>query len=177
MLVSVQIHVHVVSGCKLLKPWDVHQVSEIVTLGDIYCGIIAGTVESGSSFEIPPELQDQPFVCTIGKSQNGLFQDCPCSITARDAIEFAGKFNRYCVKAHDAYLAASTKVTHGSSDAFSVLMSSQRKVQFVQRVCSPRNKKAELANAVSSWLESNRVGFQLTDVETKGKYLLSTLCG
>ena len=123
----------------------------------------------------PPELQDQPFVCTIGKSQNGLFQDCPCGITARDAIEFAGKFIRYCVKARDAYLAASSKVTRGSSDAFSVLMSSKREFQFVQRVCSPRNKKEELANAVSSWLESNGVAFQPTDVETKGKCLLNTL--
>ena len=145
-----------------------------MTLGDIYCDIIAGTVESGSSFEVPPELQDQPFVCTLGKSQNGPFQDCPCSITARDAIEFAGKFVRYCVKAHEAYLAASTKVTRGSSDTFSVLMSSQREVQFVQRVCSPRNKKEELANAVSSWLERNGVSFQPTDMETKGKCLLST---
>ena len=50
------------SGCKVVKAWGVHQVSEIVTLGDIYCGIIAGTVESGSPFQMPPELQDQPFV-------------------------------------------------------------------------------------------------------------------
>ena len=69
MLVSVEI----VCGCKLLKPWGVHQVSEVVTLGDIYCGIVAGIVESGSSFQMPPELQDQPFVCSIGKSQNGPF--------------------------------------------------------------------------------------------------------
>ena len=55
------------SGCKVLKAWGVHQVSEIVNLGDIYCGIVAGTVESGSSFQMPPEVQDQPFVCSIGK--------------------------------------------------------------------------------------------------------------
>lgn len=57
MLVSVEI----VSGCKVLKAWGVHQVSEIVTLGDIYCGIVAGTIESGSSLQMPPELEDQPF--------------------------------------------------------------------------------------------------------------------
>ena len=60
-----------------MKAWGVHQVSEIAT---IYCGIVAGTVETGSPFQMPPELQDQPFVCSIGKSQNGPFQDCPCSI-------------------------------------------------------------------------------------------------
>lgn len=54
-------------------------------------------------------------------------------------------------------------------------MSSQREIKFVQRVSSPRNKKEELANAVSSWLENKGVGFQPTDVETKGKCLLSTL--
>ena len=37
------------SGCKVVKAWGV-QVSEIETLGDIYCGIVAGTVESGSPF-------------------------------------------------------------------------------------------------------------------------------
>ena len=58
MLVSVKI----VSGCKLLKPWGVHQVSEIVTLGDIYCHVVASKVKSGSSFCMPPELQDQQFV-------------------------------------------------------------------------------------------------------------------
>ena len=66
MLVSVEI----VSRCKLVKAWGVHQVSEIATLGDIYCGIVAGTVETGSPFQMPPELQDQPFVCSIGKSTN-----------------------------------------------------------------------------------------------------------
>ena len=40
---------------------------------------------------------------------------------------------------------------------------------------SPRNKRDELANAVSSWLERKGVRFQPTDVETKGKCLLSTL--
>ena len=73
MLVSVEI----VSRCKLVKAWGVHQVSEIAT---IYCGIVAGTVETGSPFQMPPELQDQPFVCSIGKSQNGPFQDGPYSI-------------------------------------------------------------------------------------------------
>ena len=75
MLVSVEI----VSRCKLVKAWGVHQVSEIAT---IYyrCGIVAGTVETGSPFQMPPELQDQPFVCSIGKSQNGPFQNRPCSI-------------------------------------------------------------------------------------------------
>ena len=45
----------------------------------------------------------------------------------------------------------------------------------MEHVCSPRNKKEESTNAVSSWLESKGVGFQPTDVETKGKCLLSTL--
>ena len=49
-------------------------------LATIGCGIVAGTVETGSPFQMPPELQDQPFVCSIGKSQNGPFQDRPCSI-------------------------------------------------------------------------------------------------
>ena len=145
----------------------------MVTLGDIFCGIVASTVESGSSFQMPPELQDQPFVCSMGKRQNGPFQDCPCSITARDAIEFAGKFIRYHVEPADAHRAASTTATRGSPDAFSVLMSSQWEIQFVQRVSNPRNKE-ELAN-VASWLENNKgVGFQPTDVETKRKSL-STL--
>ena len=47
--------------------------------GSDSCGIVAGTVESGSSFQMPPELHDQPFVCCIGK-------DRPCSITAKDTI-------------------------------------------------------------------------------------------
>ena len=51
MLMSVEI----VSGCKLFKLWVVHQVLEVVTLGDIYCGVVTGTVESGSSFQMPPE--------------------------------------------------------------------------------------------------------------------------
>ena len=152
MLVSVEI----VSGCKVLKAWGV-QVSEIVTLGDIYCGIVAGTIESGSSLQMPPELEDQPFICSIGQSQNGPFQDCPCSITARDAIEFAEKFVRYRVEPTDARLSTSMTATQGSPNAFSVLMSSQREIKFVQRVSSPRNKKEELANAVSSWLENKGV--------------------
>lgn len=40
---------------------------------------------------------------------------------------------------------------------------------------SPRSKKEELANAVSSWVENTGVGFQPTDVEIKGKCVLSTL--
>ena len=77
MLVSVEI----VSRCKLVKAWGVHQVSEIATIYyRLACGIVAGTVETGSPFQMPPELQDQPFVCSIGKSQNGPFQDRPCSI-------------------------------------------------------------------------------------------------
>ena len=158
-----------------MKAWGVHQVSEIVTLGDIYCGIVAGTVESGSPFQMPPELKDQPFVCSIGKCQDGPFQPCPCSVTARDATDFVGKFVRYRVEPPDAHLAASARVTTGGPDAFSVLMSSQREIQFVQRVSNPRNKKEELSNAVSSWLEKKGVGFQPTDLETKGKCLLSTL--
>jgi len=54
-------------------------------------------------------------------------------------------------------------------------MSSQQEIQFVQQVSSPRNQKEELENAVSSSLEDKGVGFQPTDVETKGKCLLSTL--
>ena len=45
----------------------------------------------------------------------------------------------------------------------------------MQHVCGLRNKKEELANVVCSRLESNGVGFQPTDTETEGKYLLSTL--
>ena len=164
MLVSVEI----VSGCKLLK------------LG---CSSSIGNSDSGRYllwhrcwyFQMPPELQDQPFVCSIGKSQNGSFQDCPCSVIARDAIEFAGKFTRYRVEPSDAHPATFTTATRGSPDVFSVLMSSQREIQFVKCVSSPRNKKEESANAVSSWLENKGVGFQPTDVETKGKCLLSTL--
>ena len=171
MLVSVEI----VSGCKVLKEWDVHQVSETVTLGGIYCGIISGKVESSLSFWIPHELQDQPFVCSIGKSQNGPFHDCPCSIPARNATDFAGKFMQYRVEPSDAHLSTSITVTREGQDAFSVLMCSQWQVQFVQRVSSPKNKKEELANAITSWLEKEGVGFQPTDVETKGKCLLITL--
>ena len=36
----------------------------------------------------------------------------------------------------------------------------------------PRN---QLANAVTSWLEREKIGFQPTDVETRGKYLVSVL--
>ena len=124
MLMSVEI----VSGCKVLKVWGVHQVSEIVNLGDSYCGITAGTVESSSSFWMPPELQDQLFVCSIGKSQNGPFQDCPSSITAGDAIDFAGKFIWYRVELSDTHQATSITATRGSPDAFSVLMSSQQEI-------------------------------------------------
>ena len=84
MLLSVEI----VSGCRVLKPWGVHQVSETATLGGIYLGIVSGTVESGSSFWMPSDLQDWPFVRSIGKSQDGPFQDCPCSIIGKDATEF-----------------------------------------------------------------------------------------
>ena len=45
-----------------------------MNLGDTYRGGIAGTVESGSSFRMPPELQDQPFVCSIGKAKMGPFK-------------------------------------------------------------------------------------------------------
>ena len=38
MLVSVEI----VSRCKLVKAWGVHQVSEIATKITIGCGIVAG---------------------------------------------------------------------------------------------------------------------------------------
>ena len=58
MLVSVEI----VSRCKLVKAWGVHQVSEIATLGDIYCGIVAGTVETGS----PLCLCNKKDVCALG---------------------------------------------------------------------------------------------------------------
>ena len=71
MLVSVEI----VSRCKLV--FIKYRKSRLFTIG---CGIVAGTVETGSPFQMPPELQDQPFVCSIGKSQNGPFQDCPCNI-------------------------------------------------------------------------------------------------
>lgn len=77
---------------------------------------------------MPPELQDQLFLCSIGKSQDGPFQDCPCSIAARDATEFAGKFVRYRVEPPDARLATSTRVTSGGPNAFSVLMSSQQEI-------------------------------------------------
>ena len=75
MLMSVEI----VSRCKLVKAWGVHQVwkSRLFTIG---CGIVAGTV----SLQMPPEPQDQPFVCSIGKSQNGPFQDRPCSIIKKN---------------------------------------------------------------------------------------------
>ena len=64
MLVSVEI----VSRCKLV--FIKYRKSRLFTIG---CGIV---VETGSPFQMPPELQDQPFVCSIGKSQNGPFQDC-----------------------------------------------------------------------------------------------------
>ena len=51
-----------------MKAWGVHQVSEIAT---IYCGIVAGTVDS---FPDATELQDQPFVCSIGKAKMGPFK-------------------------------------------------------------------------------------------------------
>lgn len=54
-------------------------------------------------------------------------------------------------------------------------MYSQRQVQFLQCVSSPKNKKEEQANAIVSMLEKEGVGFQPTDMETKGKCLLSTL--
>lgn len=54
-------------------------------------------------------------------------------------------------------------------------MCSQWQVEFVQCVSSPKNKKEELVNAIASWLEKEGVGFQPTDVETNGKFLLNTL--
>ena len=30
------------------------------------CVIVAGTIESDSSLQMPPELEDQPFICFIG---------------------------------------------------------------------------------------------------------------
>ena len=57
----------------------------------------------------------------------------------------------------------------------SVLMNSQRTVRFVQPNSNPRNKKGELSNAVALWLEKEEVGFQPTEMETRGKYILGVL--
>lgn len=83
--------------------------------------------------------------------------------------------SQYRVEPSDTHLSASTTATQGGPDAFSVLMCSQRQVQFVQGVSSPKNKKEELVNATASRLEKEGVGFQPTDVETKGKCPLNTL--
>ena len=124
----------------------------------------------------PPELQDQPFVCSIGKSQNGPFQDCPCSITPRNATDFAGKFIRYRVEPSDVHLFTSTTATREGQDTFSVLMCSQQQVQFVHRVSSPKNKKEELVNAIYHFLARKGGSRVSTDRRgNKGMCLLSTL--
>ena len=40
MLVSV-----IVSGCKVMKGWDKYQVSDTVTLADVYCGIVSDVID------------------------------------------------------------------------------------------------------------------------------------
>lgn len=162
MLVSVEI----VSGCRVLKRWGLHQVSDTATLSELFYGIVSGTIESGSAFTMPVELQNSAFRCAIANSQKGSFQDCPVSLAAKDATEFAGKHIRFLVDAAEA-----TAPSAERRDISSVLMSSQRQVRFMQPNPNPRNKKEELCNAVVLWLNREEVGFQPADLETRGTYI------
>ena len=54
MLVSVEF----ISECELLKPWG---CSSSIGNSDYY-GIVADTIESSSSFQMPPELHGQLFI-------------------------------------------------------------------------------------------------------------------
>lgn len=166
MLVSVEI----VSGCRVLKRWGLHQVSDTATLAELFYGIVSGTIESGSAFTMPVELQNSTFRCAIANSQKGSFQDCPVSLAAKDATEFAGKHIRFLVDAAEA-----TAPSAERRDISSVLMSSQRQVRFMQPNPNPRNKKEELCNAVVLWLNREEVGFQPADLETRGTYISGVL--
>ena len=57
MLVSVQI----ICTWRILKQWGLHEVSDTETLSEMYMGIVAGTIASGSLYNMPVELNDQPF--------------------------------------------------------------------------------------------------------------------
>ena len=90
-------------------------------------------------------------------------------------MEFDRKFVRFRIEPPPQPQLTSAQVRTDQPDVITVLMNRQQQVYFVQPVPSPRNQKEELANAVTSWLEREKVGFHPTDVETRGKYLVSVL--
>ena len=68
--------VEIVSRCKLVKVWGVHQVSEIATLGDIYCGIVAGTVETGSPFQMLASTSEKCWSALLLKLMHANYSSC-----------------------------------------------------------------------------------------------------
>ena len=116
MLVSVQI----VCGCWILKQWGLHEALDTGTLSEIYMytGIVAGTIASNSSFNMPVELIDDPFSCEIGNSQNNSFQQCLTNVKVKDATKFASKYVRFWVESPKTQRSAQGE----QSDMLSVLI-------------------------------------------------------
>ena len=112
MLGSVQI----VCTCRIQKQWGLHEVSDTGTLSELYMAIVAGTLASGSSFDMPVELNDQTFSCEIGNSQNGSFQQCPTNLKANDAKEFAGKYVRFRIESSETQRSAQGVTRSGVHD-------------------------------------------------------------
>ena len=70
-------------------------MSDTGRMGEIYIGIVTGMIATGSLFEIPIDLTDQTFSCETRTCKMGLFQQCPISLTVKDALVFAGRYIRF----------------------------------------------------------------------------------
>ena len=68
---------------------------------------------------------------------------------------------------------------HPLKDAFSVLMSAQQQLKLPAKI-SPesalKNSKFQLRNAIIEWLDTNKLGWSATIVESHGRNFISLLC-
>ena len=98
------------------------------------------------------------------ETAKGLFERCLTNLKAKDATDLAGKYVRFRVESPETQRSAQGE----RPDLVSVFMNSQRTVRFVQPHSNPRNKNEEVSSMITLWLEEEEVGFQPTEMETRG---------
>ena len=68
---------------------------------------------------------------------------------------------------------------HPLKDAFSVLMSAQQQLKLPAKISpesASKNSKFQLRNAIIEWLDTNKLGWSTTIVESHGRNFISLLC-